>query len=82
MQPEYKKVTFQFPLKDYQYLKMTCARDGISVKDFLTKSAMKSIEELENKSDILAAEKAKKEVEEHGVISWEEMERRVGWDKL
>lgn len=77
---EYRKVTFDFPADEYVYLKMACAKQGVSMKDFLTRSVIKSIEEYENELDLQALRKAKEENEPN--ISWEEAEKRLGWDKF
>ena len=44
---QYKKVTFDFPADEYVFLKMACAKQGITMKDFLTKAVIKTIEEYE-----------------------------------
>lgn len=76
----YRKVTFDFPAEEYVYLKMACAKQGVSMKDFLTRSVIKSIEEYEDELDVLALRRAREEKEVN--ISWEEAEKRLGWDKL
>lgn len=45
MEKQYKRLSIEFPAEEYVYLKMVCAKQGISVKEFVTKSVMKSIEE-------------------------------------
>ncbi len=77
---QYRKVTFDFPAEEYVYLKMACAKQGVSMKDFLTRSVIKSIEEYENELDIMALRKAREEKESN--IPWKEAEKRLGWDKL
>jgi hypothetical protein len=77
---QYKKVTFQFPAEEYMYLKMACVRQGVSMKDFLTRAAIKSIEEYEDELDLIAYRKAKETDEKS--ISWDEAEKKLGWDKL
>ncbi len=41
------KLTFEFPLMEYVFLKMACVKQGVSMKDFVTSAVMKSIEEYE-----------------------------------
>ncbi len=77
---QYRKVTFDFPAEEYVYLKMTCAKQGVSMKDFLTRSIIKSIEEYENELDLISLRRAKEEKEPN--IPWEAAEKRLGWDKL
>ena len=77
---QYRKVTFDFPENEYVYLKMACAKQGVSMKDFLTRSVIKSIEEYEDELDVQALRKAIDEKESN--IPWEEAEKRLVWDKL
>lgn len=75
MQQRYKKITFDFPAEEYVYLKMPCAKQGISMNDFLTKATIKSIEEYEDELDIIALRKAKEENEQ--AIPWEEAKQQL-----
>ncbi len=79
---QYKKLTFDFPVEEYVYLKMTCARKGVKMKDFLTQAVIRSIEEYEDELDQESLTRSRKEVLEEGAISWEEMEKRLDWDNL
>lgn len=76
----YRKVTFDCPEEEYVYLKMACAKQGVSMKDFLTRSVINSIEEYEDELDVAALKKAREEKETP--ISWEEAEKSLGWDKI
>ena len=79
--PQYKKVTFEFPADEYVFLRMACAKQGVTMKEFITSSVMKNIEEYECELDSKAlAEITEQDREES--ISWDEMEKRIGWDKL
>ncbi len=78
---KYKKVTFDFPAEEYVYLKMACAKQGISMKDFLTRSAIKSIEEYEDELDLMALQKITDE-DRKNATPWEEVKKELGWDKL
>ncbi len=78
---EYKKVTFDFPADEYVYLKMACAKQGVSMKLFLTKAIIKTIEEYENELDL----KALKQITEDDrkiAQPWEDVKKELGWDKL
>lgn len=77
---QYRKVTFDFPADEYVYLKMACAKQGVSMKDFLTRSVIKSIEEYEDALDVAALRKSRQENEIP--IPWKEAEKRLGWDKM
>ena len=76
----YRKITFDFPADEYVYLKMACAKQGVSMKDFLTRSVIKSIEEYEDELDIIALRKAREENE--SPILWEEAKKQLGMDNL
>lgn len=76
MHKQYKKITFDFPEEEYVYLKMACAKQGVSMKDFLTKAVIKNIEEYEDELDAIALRKAKEKNEK--TIPWEEAEKRLG----
>lgn len=75
---QYKKVTFDFPAEEYVYLKMACARQSVSMKDFLTKAVIKSIEEYEDELDVAALKKAR---DENDIpIPWEDAKKQMGWE--
>lgn len=82
MQKEYKKVTFDFPAEEYVYLKLACAKKGISMKDLITQAVIMYIEDLEDEMDTTSLGRARKEIADTGVISWEALEKKLGWDKL
>lgn len=77
---KYKKLTFEFPAEEYIYLKMACAKQGVSMKTFLTKSIVKTIEDYENELDLHALDKSKKENEKS--VLWDDAEKAMEWDKL
>ena len=77
---QHKKLTFDFPADEYVYLKMACAKQGVSMKDFLTKSVIKTIREYEDELDVIALRKSRKKNE--ATIPWDEAEKILGWDKL
>lgn len=80
MQKQYKKLTFEFPADEYVFLKMACAKKGISMKDFVTYSVIKSIEEYEDELDVISLRKAREENEES--IPWEEAKKQLGLDNI
>lgn len=82
MEKQYKKLSVDFPAEEYVFLKMACAKQGISLKDFVTRAVIHSIEDYEDELDISTLGGSRKEVAESGVISWEELEKRLGWDKI
>ncbi|CAF23713.1 plasmid partition protein ParG [Candidatus Protochlamydia amoebophila] len=82
MEKQYKKLSVDFPIEEYSYLKMACVKKGVSVKDFVTQAVIMSIEDYEDELDDSSLGKARKEVADNGVISWKELEQRLGWDNL
>lgn len=76
-----KKLTIDFPSEEFVYLKMTCAKQDISIKDFVTRAVIKSIEEYEDELDRLSVNEARKDIAENGVVSWEEMCDAMGWER-
>ena len=82
MDKQYKKLSIDFPIEEYIYLKMACAKQGISIKDFVTRAIVRDIEDYEDELDSQTLGLARKEISESGVISWEELEKKLGWDKL
>ncbi len=79
---EFRKITFNFPEEEYIYLKMTCAKKKVKMKDFLTQAIIRCIEDCEDEWDRESLKEAKGEIKEKGTIPWEEMEKDLGWDKL
>ncbi len=76
-----KKLTFEFPAEEYIFLKMTCAKQGISMKDFVTNAITKSIDEYETHFDSLSYQALTQE-ERDNTISLEQLEKELEWDKL
>ena len=74
------RLNFEFPISEYPYLKMVCAKKGLSLRDFATNILVKAIEEAE---DEMLSQKANERVESmtpENLISWEEATRLAGWD--
>ena len=76
-----KKLTFEFPAEEYVFLKMTCAKQGVSMKDFVTSAIIKSIDEYEAHLDNLALKEIT-EGERKTAQPWKEVKKEMGWDKL
>lgn len=82
MEKHYKKLSVEFPIEEYIYLKMACAKKGVSLKEFVTTSVIKSIQDYEDELDSIALQEALKEEDIKNAIPWEEAEKILGWDKL
>lgn len=78
--PTYKKITFDFPAEEYVYLKMACAKQGVSMKDFITHAVKLTIEDYENKLDLAALQESKEDTAPF--IAWDEMEKKLGWNEI
>ena len=78
---QYKKLTFEFPVEEYTYLKMACVKQGISMKEFVTSAIIKSIDEYEDYLDGLSLKEFTQE-ERDNAISLAQLEKELGWDKL
>lgn len=74
-----KKLTIEFPVEEFIYLKMACAKLDVSLREFVTKSIIKSIEDYEDELDKFSLEEARKDVTENGVVSWAEMCKEMSW---
>ena len=66
-------------LYEHMYLKISCVKLGVSMKDFILRSAFEKMEDLEDK---WLAEETDKVVEDvqsgkEKTISWEEMKKRI-----
>ena len=74
------RLNFEFPLSEYPYLKMVCAKKGLSLRNFATNILLKAIEEAENE---MLAQKANERLESlkpEDLIPFEEAARLAGWD--
>ena len=75
-----KKITFEFPAEEYVFLKMACAKQGVSMKHFVTNAILKSIDEYETYLDSLALREITDE-DRKNAQSWDEVKKELGWDK-
>lgn len=77
----YKKLSVEFPAEEYIYLKMACAKKGVSLKEFVNQAVIRSIEEYEDELDLKALEKITED-EREKAQPWEDVKKELGWDKL
>lgn len=77
----YKRLSVDFPTDEYIFLKMACAKQGVSLKDFVTNAVMKSIDEYEAQLDSLSLQDLTEE-EIKNAIPLEQVEKELGWDKI
>ena len=78
---DYKKVTFEFPAEEYLYLKLACVKQGISIKEFITKAVLRNIHEYEDELDAKAFREEYTEENIKSAISLDELDKMMGWDE-
>lgn len=76
---EKSRLTVDMSPEEHMYLKMACAKIGVSMKDFLLQLAFEKIEDME---DDWLADKATETLEniklgKEKLISWEEAKKRL-----
>ncbi len=76
-----KKLTIDFPAGEFMFLKMACARQDVTMKDFVTRAVIKSIEDYEDELDKFSLKEARKDIAENGTVSWEEACKERGWNE-
>ena len=74
------RLNFEFPRKEYPYLKMMLAKRGVSLKDFAIELILKEIEEYEDSLLAKIAEERLDEMDESENISCDEACRLAGWN--
>lgn len=77
----YKKLSVDFPIEDYVFLKMACAKQNVSIKEFVNQAVIKSIDEYETYLDSLSLSEITQE-EIDNAIPLDEVIKELGWDKL
>ncbi len=77
----YKKLSVDFPIEEYVFLKMACAKQNVSIKEFVNQAVMKSIEEYEDELDLKALEQITEE-DRRSAQPWSEVKKELGWDKI
>ncbi len=75
------RLNFDFPRKEYPYLKMLCADKGLSLKEFATDLLLKAIEEYEDHMLSRKARKRLKEMDEKENISFKKARKLAGWEE-
>jgi predicted DNA-binding protein len=74
------RINFEFPKEEYPYLKMLCAKRGLSLKKFATQLLIRAIEEYEDEQLAKKANERLKAMSEDDTISWDEARRLAGWE--
>ncbi len=74
------RLNFEFPRKDYPYLKMLCAEKGISFRQFATELMLHALEEHEDRSLAKKARKKLKEMDPKDNIPFHQAVKEAGWE--
>ena len=75
------RLNFEFPKKEYPFLKMICAEKGQSFKEFATDLLLRAIEEYEDRRLARKARKRLKELDEKDNIPFDKARKLAGWDE-
>ena len=78
---QYKRLSIEFPAEEYIHLKMACAKEEVSLKDFVTTAV---IMYLENYEDQLIAKTLEQELTEENLknaISLDQLKAELGFDE-
>lgn len=75
------RLNFEFPRREYPYLKMLCAEEGISLKEFATSLILKALEEYEDRKLGSKARRRLKELDPKHNVSFDKATDLAGWDK-
>lgn len=79
MMREKSRLTVDMSPDEHMYLKMACAKFGVSMREFLLRSAFEKMQDIEDK---WLAEKARETLKQiksgkEKTISWDEMKNRI-----
>ncbi len=81
MHKQYKRLSVEFPAKEYIYLKMACAKKGVSMKDFVTQAVLKTMEDYEDELDLATFREAYTEENIKNAIPLDQLKREMGYEK-
>lgn len=81
MSKQYKRISVDFPADEYMYLKIACARKGVSLKQFVTSAVIRDIEKYEDELDARSLDQITEEDMQKSV-PWPQVKKELGWDKL
>lgn len=76
-----RRLSVDFPEEEYIFLKMACAKQGVSIKDFVSNAVIKSIDEYEAHLDTIALKEVTEE-DRKNAIPLDQLENELGWDKF
>lgn len=74
------RLNIDFPSEDYAYLKILCAKKGVSIKSFVVPLILKAIEEEEDALLIAKAQHRLKNVDLNNLTAIEDAFKEAGWN--
>lgn len=74
------RLNIDFPADEFVYLKMLCAKEKISIKDFIVPLVIQAIEDYEDEQLAKMVEEDRKDFKLEDCIPAEEMFKRLGWE--
>ena len=74
------RLNFDFPREEYPYLKLLCAKRGVTLKTFATDLLTKAIEDAEDEMLAKEARERLENLKEEDLISWDEAVKKAGWN--
>jgi len=76
---EKSRLTVDMSTDQHSYLKMACAKMGVTMRDFLLHAAFEKIEEIEDDWLAQKARETLKEIDEgkEKTVSWNTMKKRI-----
>ena len=73
------RLNFDFPKEEYPYLKLLCAKKGVSLKKFATDLIIQAIEDAEDEILSKKANERLVNLKEEDLIDWDEAKKKAGW---
>lgn len=74
------RLNFEFPRKEYPYLKMLCAEKDISLREFATDLLLRALEDYEDHTLSKKARKRLREIDEKDDIPFDKACDLAGWN--
>jgi hypothetical protein len=74
------RISIDLPFDEHVHLKITCARHGIPIRQFVVDSIEKNLKEYEDQLDEQAYDVGKREIKKYGTISLGELDRSLGYN--
>ena len=73
------RLNFDFPKEEYPYLKLLCAKKGVSLKKFATDLIIQAIEDAEDEILSKKVNERLVNLKEEDLIDWDEAKKKAGW---